>query len=39
MALSAVAGMAIVFGLIYHLTRRLKRDAFMPIVVAVEMKK
>lgn len=37
MALSAVAGMAIVFGLIYHLTRRLKREAFMPIVVAVEM--
>ncbi|MBW6509579.1 MAG: SoxR reducing system RseC family protein [Desulfuromonadales bacterium] len=39
MALSAVAAMTIVFGLIYHLTRRLKRDAFMPVVVAVEMKK
>lgn len=39
MALSAIAGMAIVFGLIYHLTRRLRRDAFMPVVVAVEMKK
>jgi len=39
MALLAVAGMTIVFGLIYQLTRRLKRDAFMPIVVAVEMKK
>lgn len=39
MALSAVAGMIVVFGLIYHLTRRLKRDAFMPVIVAVEMKK
>ncbi|MBD1399105.1 SoxR reducing system RseC family protein [Pelovirga terrestris] len=39
MALSAIITMAIVFGLIYHLTRRLKRDAFMPIIVAVEMKK
>jgi len=39
MALSAITGMVVVFGLIYYLTRRLKRDAFMPIVVAVETKK
>lgn len=39
MALSAVATMAVVFALIYHLTRRLKRDAFMPVIVAVEMEK
>ncbi len=39
MALSAVTTMVVVFGLIYHLTRRLKRDAFMPVIVAVEMKK
>jgi len=39
MALSAVTAMAVVFGVIYHLTRRLKRDAFMPVIVAVEMEK
>ncbi|HMB16960.1 MAG TPA: SoxR reducing system RseC family protein [Pelovirga sp.] len=39
MALSAVIGMAVVFGLIYYLTRRLNRDAFIPIVVAVETEK
>jgi sigma-E factor negative regulatory protein RseC len=39
MALSAVTTMVAVFGLIYYLTRRLNRDAFMPVIVAVEMKK
>ncbi len=39
MALSAVTGMVVVFGLIYYLTRRLKRNAFMPVVVAVEVEK
>ena len=39
MALSAVISMVVVFGLIYYLTRQLKRDTFMPVIVAVEIKK
>lgn len=39
MALSAVIVMAVVFGLIYYLSRYLNRDAFMPVIVAVEIKK
>ncbi|MFO7764988.1 MAG: SoxR reducing system RseC family protein [Pelovirga sp.] len=38
-ALCAVGGLVIVFLLIYRLTRRLDREAFMPIIVSAEPRK
>lgn len=39
MALTAVGGMLVVFMLIYRLTKRFDREAFMPIIVSVDMRK
>ncbi len=38
-ALTAVGGLVSVFMLIFRFTRRLNREAFMPIIVSVKMKK